>query len=74
MSKVTWQNTPKIMYFQERKNTDFNPYFVVAFDSIKISTHSAPQNVRWNLSFAKYIYVVAKKITTHGPKRAIFET
>ena len=68
------QNAPKIMYFQARKNTDFNQYFVVAFDPIKISTHYAPQNDRWNLSFVKDMYVVAKKMTTNGPKRAIFET
>ena len=68
------QNTPKMMYFQARKNTDFNQYFVVAFDPIKISTHYAPQNDRWNLSFVKDIYVVAKKMTTNGPKRASFET
>ena len=62
-----------MMYLQARKNTDFNKYFVVAFDPIKISTHYAPQNHRWNLSFVKDIYVVAKKMTTNGPKRAIFE-
>ena len=48
-------------YLQARKNTDFNQHFVVAFDPIKISTHYAPQNDRWNLSFMKDIYVVAKK-------------
>ena len=63
-----------MMYFQARKNTDFNQYFVVAFDPIKISTHYAPQIDHWNLSFVKDIYVVAKKMTTNGPKRAIFET
>ena len=57
-----------------RQNTDFNQYFVVAFDPIKISTHYAPQNDRWNLSFVKDIYVVAKKMTTNGSERAIFET
>jgi len=62
------------MYFQARKNTDLNQYFVVDFDPIKISTHYAPQNDRWNLSFVKDIYVVTKKITTNGPKRPIFET
>ena len=62
------------MYFQARKNTDLNQYFVVAFDPIKISTKYAPQNDRWNLSFVKDIYVVTKKITTNGPKRPIFET
>jgi hypothetical protein len=40
------QNTPKMMYFHARKNADFNQYFVVAFDPIKISTHYAPQNDR----------------------------
>ena len=63
-----------MMYFQARKNTDFNQYFVVAFDPIKISTHYAPQNDRWNLSFVKDIYVVAKKMTTNGRKMAIFGT
>ena len=63
-----------MMYFQARKNTDFNQCFVAAFDPIKISTHYTPQNDRWNLSFVKDIYVVAKKMTTNGPKRAIFET
>ena len=58
------------MCFQARKNTNFNQYF----DPIKISTHYAPQNDRWNLSFVKDIYVVTKKITTNGPKRPIFET
>ena len=62
------------MYFQARKNTDLNQYFVVAFDPIKISTHYAPQNDRWNLSFVKDIYVVTKKISTNGPTRPIFET
>ena len=46
-----------------RQNTDFNQYFVVAFDPIKISTHYAPQNDCWNLSFVKEIYVLAKKMT-----------
>ena len=63
-----------MMYFQARKNTDFNQYFVVAFDPIKIHTHYAPQNDRWNLSFVKDIYVVAKKMTTNGQKMANFET
>ena len=62
------------MYFQARKNTDFNQYFVVAFDPIKISTHYAPQNDRWNLSFVKDIYVVAKKMTKYGQKTAIYES
>ena len=61
------------MYFQARKNTDFHQYFVVAFDPIKICTNYAPQNDCWNLSFVKDIYIVAKKMTTNGPKRAIFE-
>ena len=56
------------MYFQARKNTDLNQYFVVAFDPIKISTHYAPQNDCWNLSFVKDIYVVAKKMTTNCQK------
>ena len=63
-----------MMYFHARKNTDFNQYFVVAFDPIKISAQYAPQNDCWKLSFVKDIYVVAKKMTTNGPKRAIFET
>ena len=63
-----------MMDFQARKNTDFNQHFVVAFDPIKISTHHAPQNDCWNLSSVKDIYVVTKKMTTNGPKRAIFET
>ena len=67
------QNTPKIIYFQARKNTHCNQYFVVAFDPIKICTHYAPQNDSCNLSFVKDIYVVAKKMTTNSPKRAIFE-
>ena len=49
------------MYFQARKNTDSNQSFVVAFDPIKISTHYAPPNDHWNLSFVKDIYVVAQK-------------
>ena len=49
-----------MMYFQARKNTDFNQYFVVAFDPIKISTHYAPQNDRWNLSFVKDKRVVGQ--------------
>ena len=48
------------MYFQARKNTDLNQYFVVAFDPIKISTHYAPQNDRWNLSFVKDKRVVGQ--------------
>ena len=63
-----------MMYFQARKNTHCNHYFVIAFDPIKICTHYAPQNDRWNLDFVIDIYVVAKKMTTNGPKRAIFET
>ena len=55
------QNTPKIIYFQARKNTHCNQYFVVAFVPIKICTHYAPQNDSRNLSFVKDIYVVAKK-------------
>ena len=62
-----------MMYFQARKNTDLYQYFVVAFDPIKISTHYAPQNDGWNLSFVKDIYLVAKTMTTNGPKMAIFE-
>ena len=30
------RNTPKMMYFKARKNTDFSQYFVVACDPIKI--------------------------------------
>ena len=63
-----------MMYLQASKNTDLNKHFVVAFDPIKISTHYAPQNDRWNLSFVKDICVVAKKMTTNCPKRAIFKT
>ena len=54
-----------------RKNTNFNQYFAVAFDPIKICTHYAPQNDCWNLSFVKDIYVVAKKIARNGRKIAI---
>ena len=54
------QNSPKMMHFQAWKKKDFNQYYVVAFDPIKIYTHSAPQNDRLNLSFVKDIYVVAK--------------
>ena len=61
------------MYFQARKNTDLNQYFVVAFDPIKISTHYAPQNDRWNLSFVKHSYVVGKKMTGNGRKTAIYQ-
>ena len=57
-----------MMYFQARKNTDFNQYFVVAFDTINISTHQAPQNDCLNLTFVKDMYVVAKEITTNGGK------
>ena len=41
---------------------------------IMIQTCSAPQNDHLNLSFVKDVYVVAKKLTTNGPKRSIFET
>ena len=51
------------MYFQARKNTDFNQYFVVAFDPIKISTQYGPQNDSWNLSFVKDIYRTRAIIT-----------
>ena len=61
-----------MMYFQARKNTDFNQYFVVAFDPIKISTHYAPQNDRWNLSFVKDIYAVAKKNDQKWSKKGYF--
>ena len=47
---------------------------VIAFDPIKIQTCLAPQNDRQHLSFVKYIYVDAKKMTSKGQKRAIFET
>jgi len=57
------------MYFQARKNKDFNQYFVVAFDPIKTSTHFAPQNDRWNLSFVKDIYVV-DAVTSSGILKA----
>ena len=63
-----------MMYFQARKNTGFHQYFVVAFDPIRICKNYEPQNDRWNLSFVKVNYVVAKKMTTNQPKRAIFET
>ena len=33
------QNTSKIMHFQIWKNKNFIPYFVVAYDMIKIYTH-----------------------------------
>ena len=55
------QNSPKMMHFQAWKKKDFNQYYVVAFDPIKIYTHLAPQNDRLNLSFMKDIYGVAKK-------------
>ena len=51
-----------------KKKRDFHQYFVVAFDPIKICTNYAPQNDCWNLSFVKDIYIVAKKMTTNGPK------
>ena len=62
-----------MMHFQAWKKKDFNQYYVVAFDTIKIYTHLAPQNDRQNLSSVKDIYVVAKKMTRNGRKMAIFE-
>ena len=62
------------MHFQAWKKKDFNQYYVVAFDLIKIYTHLAPQNDRLNLSFVKDIYVVAKKMTINDQKMTIFET
>ena len=56
------------MYFQARKNTDLNQYFVVAFDPIKIQTCLALQNDCQNLSFVKDIYVVGEKMTRNGHK------
>ena len=47
---------------------------VIVFDPIKIYTDWAHQNDGQNLSFVKYIYVVAKKMTTNGQEMAIFET
>ena len=64
----------KMMHFQAWKNQDYNQYFVVAFDTIKIFTNWAPQNDHLNLSFVKDVYVVAKKMTTKGQKMTIFET
>jgi hypothetical protein len=62
------QNSPKMMHFQAWKKKDFNKYYVVAFDPIKIYTHLAPQNDRLNLSFVKDIYVVAKKMARNDQK------
>ena len=42
------------------KKKDFNQYYVVAFDLIKIYTHLAPQNDRLNLSFVKDKHVVGQ--------------
>ena len=45
-------------------------FFAVAFDPIKIQTCSAPQNDRPQLSFLKDMYVVGKKMTRNGSKKA----
>ena len=55
------------------KKKDFNQYYVVAFDPIKIYTHSAPQNDRLNLSFVKDSHVFGKKMARYGRKRAFYQ-
>ena len=55
--KLPLQTTPEMIHFEDWKKE----YYVVAFDTINIFTHWAPQNDHQNLSFVKDIYVVAKK-------------
>ena len=47
---------------------------VITFEPIKILTCSAPQNDHLNLSFVKYIHVVAKKMTWNGGKMGICQS
>ena len=54
-------------------NMNFNWYYVVAFDPIKVWTLKAPQSDGLNLSFVKDFYVVAKKMAKNGLKMAIYE-
>jgi hypothetical protein len=45
--------------------------FVLAFDQIKISTFSAPQNDRLNLSFVKDINLDGEKMPINSPEMLI---
>ena len=62
------------MHFQAWKKKDFNQYYVVAFDPIKIYTYLALQNDLLNLIFVKDRYVVATKLARNYQKMGIFET
>ena len=55
------------------KKEDFNQYYVVAFDPIKILTLKAPQSDSLNLSFVKDFNVVRKKMAKKGHKMAIYK-
>ena len=59
---------------QEKLEMEILIFYAILFEPIMVQKRSAPQNDSLNLSFVKDIYVVAKKMTTNGPKRAIFET
>ena len=48
-------------------------FFVITFGPIKIYTHSAPQNVRLNLSFVKDKHIVGKTMARSGRKMAIYQ-
>ena len=48
--------------FQTTSGNFFSNYMNI-FHKTKVQTCSAPPNDRLNLSFVKYIYVVAKKMT-----------
>ena len=67
------QNSPKMMHFQAWKKKDFNQYYVVAFDPIKIYTYLALQNDLLNLIFVKDIYVVGKKMAFFNIYLSIFQ-
>ena len=46
----------------------------IAFDSIEIQTHQAPQNDWLNLSFLKDFCLVGEKMARKGHKMVIFES
>ena len=66
-------------FLQNCKGNEFflcfmgQPFYVVAFDPIKIQTCQTLQNDRLNSIFVKDIRVVCKKMTKNGPKRLILK-
>ena len=63
-AKITKNGTYEIFFLQNRAKTKMEKiaFCVIAFEPIKIQTHSAPQNDRLNFSFVKDIHVDGRNL------------